>query len=43
VLRAAPAPPPRRWRRRDWLLVAATGLLGLLVARRARRGPGDGR
>jgi predicted Ser/Thr protein kinase len=41
VLRAAPAPPARRWRRRDWILVAATGLLGLLVARRARRGPRD--
>jgi eukaryotic-like serine/threonine-protein kinase len=39
VLRAAPAPPARRWRRRDWILVAAAGLLGLLVARRARRGP----
>jgi serine/threonine protein kinase len=41
VLRAAPARPPRRWRRRDWILVGALGLLGLFVARRVRRRPQD--
>jgi len=43
VLRAAPARPPRRWRRRDWILVGTLGLLGLLFVRRARRAPRDGR
>jgi len=39
VLRAGPARPSRRWRRRDWILVGGLGLLGLLVARAVRRGP----
>jgi serine/threonine protein kinase len=39
VLSAAPARPSRRWRRRDWILVGALGLLGLLVARRVHRRP----
>jgi serine/threonine protein kinase len=41
VLRSAPARPSRRWRRRDWILVGALGLLGLLVARRVRRRPSE--
>ena len=32
VLRAIVQPEPRRWRRRDWLLVAAAGLGGVVVA-----------
>jgi serine/threonine protein kinase len=42
VMRAAPPRPPRRWRRRDWILVGALGLLGLFVARRVRRARRDG-
>lgn len=42
VLRAAPPRPPRRWRRRDWILVGALGLLGLFVARRVKRARRDG-
>ena len=38
VLRSmAPSPQPRRWRRRDWLLVAAATLGGLVVAGRIVR------
>ncbi|MDX1375003.1 MAG: hypothetical protein R3357_05530, partial [Burkholderiales bacterium] len=43
VMRAAQPPPRRRWRRRDWLLVGALGLLGLFVARRVRRASRDPR
>jgi serine/threonine-protein kinase len=32
VLRSIAQPEPRRWRRRDWLLVAAAGLGGAVVA-----------
>ncbi|HSH07030.1 MAG TPA: serine/threonine-protein kinase [Burkholderiales bacterium] len=39
VLSATPPPPKRRWRRRDWILVGALGLLGLFVARRVSRRP----
>ncbi len=39
VLRATTPPPKRRWRRRDWILVGALGLLGLFVARRVSRRP----
>jgi len=42
VLRSIAQPEPRRWRRRDWLAVAAAALGGLVVAgsivRRRRRG-----
>jgi hypothetical protein len=41
VLRAITPAEPRRWRRRDWLLVAAAALGGVVVAgalvRRAKR------
>lgn len=33
MLRSVPKPARRGWRRRDWLLVAAAGVLGALVAR----------
>jgi serine/threonine-protein kinase len=39
ALSAAPVRPRRGWRRRDWILFAAAGALGLLVARRVKRLP----
>jgi serine/threonine protein kinase len=33
AIKSMPRPPSGRWRRRDWLAVAAAGLCGLIVAR----------
>ena len=33
AIRSLPRAPPARWRRRDWLLVGAATLFGLVVAR----------
>jgi serine/threonine-protein kinase len=42
VLRSIAQPEPRRWRRRDWLVVAAGALGGLVVAGAIVRGRGRG-
>ena len=33
AVKSIPRPPARRWRRRDWLVVAGAGLVGLAAAR----------
>lgn len=38
MIDSVPKPPPRSWRRRDWLVVGGATILGALVARRIVKG-----